>query len=224
MLVLPLALTQCVGWSRGLPVQCCLSKAQKSTATSVQGCWPWHVNPLTQVWKALLAVWIRSLEETVMYGFKMLMKAGYWAEIRQPLLVLWLFWRGSNAEVLGFYSAFDSSVSPIAQLDQRSKKPSLSFLWMWKNTPINMKLERGCPPHLWQQQHLTNYIWLQSHPHLPKNITLTFGVLHGEDENMTPVHKQVVGLAPLSSPTQVGVLLLRFVILTVSGHTLVKPS
>lgn len=137
--------TQCVGWSRGLPVQCCLSKAQKSTATSVQGCWPWHVNPLTQVSKALLEVWIWFLEETVMYGFNMLMEAGYWAEIRQPLLVLWLFWRRSNAEVLRFYSAFDSSVSPTAQLDQRSKSPLLSFLCMWKNTPINMKMRKGLP-------------------------------------------------------------------------------
>lgn len=107
------------GRSTGLIAQCCFREAQKSTETTVQGCWLWDVNPpypgVTGLDRSMNLVF----EETMMYGFNMLMGVDYQAEVRQPFLLLWLFGGGSNAEVLRFYSAFDSSVSPIAQLDQR---------------------------------------------------------------------------------------------------------
>lgn len=84
-----------------------------------------------------------------------------------------------------------------------------------------MQLRKFLPPHYlrWKQQ-VTHYIRLQSHLHLSENIKLTFGLLHAEDENMTPFHRQVDGFAPLSSPEE-RCLFGKFCV-AVSDHTWVK--
>lgn len=86
-------------------------------------------------------------------------------------------------------SAWPKVKKPLIILPLHAKKIH-SSVWKW---------ERGCPSRD------DNHIWpiifdYNPTPIYPKIVTLTFGILHVEDDNMTPVHGQDDGLAPLSSP------------------------